>query len=71
MLSIYDSPEYVQRALQAGAFGYVLKDVVGEDLLAAIRALYAGDQYFSQKIAGIAEQHRPQGGNDSLPSNSE
>lgn len=43
-------------ALQAGAFGYVLKDVVGDDLLAAIRALYAGNQYFSQKVAGIAGQ---------------
>lgn len=67
MLSIHDSPEYVQRALQAGALGYVLKDVVGDDLLAAIRALYAGNQYFSQKVADIAGQYRPFGGNDSLP----
>jgi len=67
MLSIYDSPEYVQRALQAGAWGYVLKDVVGDDLLAAVRAIYGGKRYFSQKIAGIAEPYIPLDGKDGLP----
>jgi DNA-binding NarL/FixJ family response regulator len=68
MLSIYDSPEYVQRALKAGASGYVLKDVVGTDLLTAIRALYAGNQYFSQRIAAVAEQYKRRDGDESLPS---
>ncbi|HSB66828.1 MAG TPA: response regulator transcription factor [Anaerolineales bacterium] len=68
VLSIYDNQEYVQRALQVGALGYVLKDMVGSDLLAAIRALYAGNQYFSEKIAGIAQQYGRQRGNESLPS---
>jgi DNA-binding NarL/FixJ family response regulator len=36
MLSAYDDPEYVQRALEVGAKGYVLKDVAGEELLEAI-----------------------------------
>jgi DNA-binding NarL/FixJ family response regulator len=31
MLSMYDNPEYVQRALQAGASGYVLKDAGQRD----------------------------------------
>lgn len=68
MLSTYDSPEYVQRSLQVGALGYVLKEMVGSDLLAAIRALYAGNQYFSEKIAGIVQQYGHQRGNESLPS---
>ena len=57
MLSIYDNAEYVQRALEVGAVGYVLKDMIGDDLLAAIRALYKGGRYFSQKIAEIAQKY--------------
>ena len=57
MLSMFDSPEYVQRALQVGALGYVLKDTMSEDLLPAIRALFKGQQYFSQKIAEVAEKY--------------
>lgn len=50
-LSIYDNVEYIQDALQAGARGYVLKDKIPDDLLEAIRSLYNGQRYFSQKIA--------------------
>jgi DNA-binding NarL/FixJ family response regulator len=57
MLSILDHPQYVQRALDAGASGYVLKDAMGADLLAAIRAIHGGDHYFSQKVAGVAKQY--------------
>ena len=64
MLSMFDSPEYIQRALQVGALGYVLKDTVGDDLLIAIRVLSMGRQYFSQKIAGIAERLMNQEGKD-------
>jgi DNA-binding NarL/FixJ family response regulator len=51
MLSIYNNREYVQGALEAGARGYVLKDKIPEELLEAIRTLYDGRRYFSQKIA--------------------
>ena len=50
-LSIYDNVECIQDALQAGARGYVLKDKISDDLLEAIRSLYNGQRYFSQKIA--------------------
>ena len=36
MFSMYDNPEYVQRALLAGARGYVLKETPAEEVLAAI-----------------------------------
>jgi DNA-binding NarL/FixJ family response regulator len=68
MLSMFDSPEYVQRALEVGALGFVLKDTVGEDLLAAIRALFKGGRYFSRKIADIAEKFMKQKGDDSWAS---
>ena len=51
-LSIYDNPEYVQSAVQAGARGYVLKDKIPDELLVAIRSLHQGKRFFSRQIAG-------------------
>lgn len=65
MLSILDNPEYVQRALDVGALGFVLKDMIGKDLMAAIQALARGKAYFSQKIAEIAHAYLRQKGDDS------
>ena len=50
ILSMYHTNDYIQRALDAGAAGYLLKDSAGTDLVAAIRALHAGKSYFNQKI---------------------
>jgi NarL family two-component system response regulator LiaR len=41
-LTSFQEKELVRDALQAGAVGYLLKNVSGEDLAAAIRAAYAG-----------------------------
>ncbi|MGH7194029.1 MAG: response regulator, partial [Candidatus Saccharimonadales bacterium] len=42
MLSGYDNPTYVARALALGASGYLLKDAGRDDLLAAIRRVAQG-----------------------------
>ncbi|HET7795167.1 MAG TPA: response regulator transcription factor [Rhizobacter sp.] len=52
MLSMYDNPEYVNRAIQAGARGYVLKDAPSEEILDAIDAIAAGRSYLSAAISG-------------------
>jgi DNA-binding NarL/FixJ family response regulator len=52
ILSMHHTTEYIQRALEAGAVGYLLKDSAGSELVAAIRALYDGKRYLSQKVAG-------------------
>ena len=65
ILSILDHPEYVQRAVEVGAVGYVLKDTIGKDLLAAVRALSAGKRFFSPAVAEIAEQYMNRKGKDS------
>ncbi len=39
----YDDDEYVLSFLKAGAAGYLLKTVPGNELIAAIRVLYAGE----------------------------
>lgn len=39
MVTMHDSPEYISRAIAAGAAGYVLKEVSRQDLLTAIRTV--------------------------------
>ena len=51
MLSMYDNPEYVQRALQAGARGYVLKDAPASEIIAAIKAVAAGGTFLSPAVS--------------------
>jgi two-component system response regulator NreC len=51
MLSMHADEAYVLRALNAGAKGYVLKASPEEDILAAARAVSAGNAYFSPVIA--------------------
>ena len=67
MLSIYDNAEYVQRAVKVGALGFVLKDSIGTDLVNAVRALYAGERFFSKKINQIADQLFSQRGDQRSP----
>ena len=51
MLSMYDNPEYVQQALQAGARGYVLKDSPASEIVAAIDAVSAGGTFLSPAVS--------------------
>lgn len=45
ILTMHDDASYVQQALNAGAAGYVLKQVVDTELLLAIRAVLRGETY--------------------------
>ena len=51
MLSMYDNPEYVQQALQAGARGYVLKDAPASEIVAAIDAVAGGGTFLSPAVS--------------------
>ena len=51
MLSMYDNPEYVQRALLAGARGYVLKDSPASEIIAAIEAVAGGGTFLSPAVS--------------------
>jgi DNA-binding NarL/FixJ family response regulator len=51
VLTTFDADELVLRALQAGAAGFLLKDSPPADIVAAIRAVHAGDGSLSPAIA--------------------
>lgn len=50
VLTMHAGREYVTRAMQEGANGYLLKDSAVQDLAAAIAAVQAGRTYFSPAI---------------------
>jgi len=50
ILTTFDPDEYVYRALQAGASGFVLKDMPPEDLVSAVRTVAEGGAMLSPAI---------------------
>lgn len=52
MLSTFDDDEYIIKALQAGAGGYLLKDIPAEDLAQAVRLVHAGIYQLAPSVAG-------------------
>jgi DNA-binding NarL/FixJ family response regulator len=48
--SMHDESVFAERALKAGARGYLMKDQPAEVLIEAIRKILAGNLYFSDKI---------------------
>lgn len=50
VLSMYSEDLYAERALRAGASGYLNKCAHGDHLVEAVRAVLAGQQYLSQEM---------------------
>lgn len=50
VLSMHSGPEYVARALAAGAAGYLIKDAAFDELAAAIGSIFRGGRYLSRGI---------------------
>lgn len=53
VLTMHDEREYVQKALKAGADGYLLKNIDREELENAIHTVFKGGKYFSPEITAI------------------
>lgn len=51
VVSMHDETIYAERALRAGARGYIMKEAGGDNLLAAIRQILGGQVYVSPKMA--------------------
>jgi two-component system response regulator NreC len=50
-LSMYKDSVYVREILRAGARGFLLKDAIDRDLLAAVRAVARGEGYLSPSVS--------------------
>ena len=53
VLSMHDESLYAERALRAGARGYVMKCEAAKKVIEAIRCVLAGQLYVSNKIAAL------------------
>jgi DNA-binding NarL/FixJ family response regulator len=51
VLTSFETDEDIYRAVQAGAQGYLLKDVSLKEMAEAIRIVYAGKRYIPREIA--------------------
>ena len=49
--TMYEDPDYMQRALEAGAVGYVLKDATRHELIDAVRQALRGEFPLHQDLA--------------------
>src|SRR5215472_3934992 len=57
VLSTHSDEEEIYRAMQAGARGYVVKTIVREELLRAVREVHRGGQYLDPLVAShLAER---------------
>ena len=59
VLTTYDGDEDIYRALQAGARAYLLKDVLREELLSAIRAVHLGQFHIPPAVAARLAERLP------------
>ncbi|HZT28831.1 MAG TPA: response regulator transcription factor [Bryobacteraceae bacterium] len=58
-LTTYGGDEDIHRALQAGVQAYLTKDVLHDELLKAIRAVYAGEHYLPAAVAAALAAQVP------------
>lgn len=59
IISSYDSEEDIYRSFQAGARGYLLKNVLSEELFQAIKVVNRGEQYTPPHVARSLSSHNP------------
>ena len=58
-LSTYGGDEDIRRALHAGAASYLTKDVLHDDLLKAVRAVAAGQDYLPEQVLAAIQAQIP------------
>jgi DNA-binding NarL/FixJ family response regulator len=59
VLTSYDGDENIYRALEAGARGYALKDMIRVDLLHMLRSVHAGRRSIPAPVAAQIAEHTP------------
>jgi len=56
VLSQYDELIFAERALRAGASGYIMKENATDEVLRALHKVLTGDLYFSERVAAAVVQ---------------
>lgn len=62
VLTMHDSPEYITQTVRLGARGYLLKDTSPAELIRAIKAVHAGEVYFSPVVSRVVVETAVKGG---------
>jgi len=62
ILSMYSDPNYVRKAFEVGAKGYILKDAIDVNLTQAVLALAQGGAYMSPAVSNIVIETLKTGG---------
>jgi DNA-binding NarL/FixJ family response regulator len=65
ILSMHDESIYAERALRAGANGYIMKQEATEKVLVALRRILSGEIYVSDRIANSMLRHYVRGASPS------
>ncbi len=61
ILTMYEEEQYVVKAVEAGAMGYITKRSAPEQLVKAIRQVYSGHRYFTAEAAEALALHVAKG----------
>ncbi len=67
VLAMEDDPAYAQQAIEAGAIGYVLKDIADTDLPQAVRSAVRGEPFVSRRVGALLKAMRPSAQGDDPP----
>ncbi len=63
ILTVHNSREYVLHVARSGAHGYLLKEAPPEELLQAIKAIQAGQRYYSSSVSSyVFDEYQQKGG---------
>jgi len=57
ILSMHATSEHVLQALKGGAWGYLVKEAAGGEVVKAVREVHAGHRYVSQKILDLVLEY--------------
>lgn len=53
ILSMHNNDDYILKAVECGAYGYLLKDTSKDEMLKALRAVASGEKYFTGNVSNI------------------
>ncbi|MBL4755650.1 MAG: response regulator transcription factor [Flavobacteriales bacterium] len=66
VLTMHSDKEYVKQMLRAGATGYLLKNTKKDGFERAIKAVYHGENYFSNSVSGLLINNYLNQGNEKI-----